>query len=57
MMQSDVIAIPKSATPKHMRENFNIFNFKLSEEDMKTIQAMDKKKSFTGWPSSMQDIN
>lgn len=57
MMQSDVIAIPKSATPKHMRENFNIFDFNLSEEDMKTIQAMDKKQSFTGWPSSMQDIN
>ena len=55
MLQSDVVTIPMSSNPKHMKENFDIFDFKLTDEDMKTIQHMDQKKSFMGWPSSMQE--
>ncbi|KAK6632597.1 hypothetical protein RUM43_013365 [Polyplax serrata] len=33
--------IPKSVTKSRILENFNIFNFKLSEEDMKYINSFD----------------
>lgn len=55
LLQSDVIVIPKAASLEHMKENIDIFDFELSEEDMKAIQMMDQRRSFTGWPSSMQE--
>ena len=36
-LQNGVIPLPKSVTPSRIRENYNIFDFKLKEEDMKTI--------------------
>ncbi len=37
MQQENVIAIPKTSTPKYRKENFNIFDFELTEEEMKKI--------------------
>jgi 2,5-diketo-D-gluconate reductase A len=45
LTQRGVIAIPKSVRKERMEENFNIFNFKLSEEDMQAIKALDTKTS------------
>lgn len=39
--QKNVAAIPKAGIEKHARENFNIFDFKLSEEDAKAIFALN----------------
>jgi len=38
-----VVAIPKSVKKKRIRENFNIFDFKLSAEDMEAVKAMDTR--------------
>jgi diketogulonate reductase-like aldo/keto reductase len=34
------VTIPKSATPERIRENFDIFDFALSDEEMAAILAL-----------------
>ena len=45
LIQRGVVAIPKSVRKERMKENFNIFDFKLSEEDMNEIKQLDTKAS------------
>ena len=40
-VQRGVIVIPKSVTPARIEENANIFDFKLSAEEMKEIESFD----------------
>lgn len=44
-LQRGVVVIPKSTHYERMVENFNVFDFKLSEEDMNLISTLDKNKS------------
>lgn len=40
-VQRGVVVIPKSVHKERIQENFNIWDFELSEKDMKTISRMD----------------
>lgn len=43
--QRSVVVIPKSVRVERMRENFNIFDFTLTDAEMKAIAALDTGKS------------
>ncbi len=44
-IQRGVVAIPKSTHYERMKENLNVFDFMLDEEDMAKIAALDKNES------------
>jgi diketogulonate reductase-like aldo/keto reductase len=45
LTQRGIVAIPKSVRKERIEENFNIFDFRLSDEDMQSIQTLDQKVS------------
>jgi 2,5-diketo-D-gluconate reductase A len=45
LTQRGIVAIPKSVRKERIEENFNIFDFQLSDEDMQAIQTLDQKVS------------
>lgn len=44
-LQRGIVVIPKSTHIERMEENFHVFDFTLSEEDIAAISALDKKQS------------
>ena len=45
LLQSDVVLIPKSTHKERMEENFDIFDFTLTEDDMARIEELDTGRS------------
>ncbi len=52
-LQSNFIVIPKTVTLSRMKENSNIFDFELSEENMKQIASLDRGERINHEPSEM----
>lgn len=44
-IQRGIVVIPKSTHIERMKENFDVFGFTLSDEDMQAIAALDKEQS------------
>ncbi len=40
-LQSGIVSLSKSANPERVRQNFDIFDFTLTEEDMTAIQGLN----------------
>lgn len=53
LTQRKIMTIPRSINPEHIKQNFDIFDFKLTDDEMKNIMALDKHKSQIGWPQNM----
>ena len=45
LLQSDVVVIPKSIHKERMKENFNVFDFTLTAEEMAVIEVLDGGES------------
>ncbi|ROR89369.1 diketogulonate reductase-like aldo/keto reductase [Nocardioides aurantiacus] len=41
LLQRDIVVIPKSARPERMRENLDVFDFALTDEEMARITTLD----------------
>lgn len=45
-LQLGNVVIPKSATPSRIRENIEVFDFELADDDMAEISSLDKAERF-----------
>ena len=45
LLQSNVVVIPKSTHKDRMQQNFDLFDFTLTVEDMADIEALDSGES------------
>lgn len=48
-LQAGYIVIPGSKNSAHITENFNVFDFEISHDDMKKIFALNKNRRFENW--------
>ena len=48
-LQAWYIVIPGSSNPDHIAENYNIFDFELSDEDMQKISEIDQQRRYENW--------
>ena len=54
-IQKGNVVFPKSTNPVHIKENFDIFNFNLTNEEMNEINKMGKTKRFFTVPLEKQE--
>ncbi|KFF73348.1 glyoxal reductase [Chryseobacterium sp. P1-3] len=43
-LQEGFVVIPKSVTPSRIEENFNVFDFRLTEDEMNVVRSLDTGK-------------
>lgn len=48
-LQAGNIAIPGSSNEDHIQENFEIFDFNLTDEEMEQMTALDKNERFANY--------
>lgn len=56
-LQQGLVVIPKSETPERIRQNIDVFNFELTQDDISRIDALDKPDGKTGSePAKFNDL-
>ena len=45
LLQKDIVVIPKSVHKDRMVQNLDIFDFSLSDSEMKELEGLDEKES------------
>ena len=51
LVQNGIIIIPKTTHRERMIENISLFDFVLTEDELKDIRLLDTGHNVTGWPS------
>ena len=49
-VQSGFCVIPGSKTPSHIDQNIDLFDFELTEEEMKRIESLNREKRYLNFP-------
>ena len=50
--KESIAAIPKSATPSHIRENYGALDVALDETDVERIDGIDRKKRYVDFEAA-----
>ena len=53
LIQNGIIIIPKTTHKERMKENIDLFDFTLSDDDLQSIHRLDTGRNITGWPSDV----
>ena len=53
LIQNGIIIIPKTTHKERMQENISLFDFTLSDDDIREIRLLDTGRNVTGWPSDV----
>ena len=56
-LDNNTIIIPKSTKPEHMKDNLNILDFKLTEEEINQIDNLEKKIDFKEYFAKRKEEN
>ena len=48
-LQAGYVVIPGSGDPEHIAENYDVFDFALSAEEMRQMYALDKQRRYENW--------
>ena len=56
-IQAGNIVFPKTTNPDHMKDNFDIFDFELTADEMAAIRALDCGKRFFNMTLEQQEAN
>lgn len=56
-IQEGTIVFPRTTNPRHMKDNFEIFDFALTEEEIAQIRALDRNKRFFNMTLEEQEAN
>ena len=57
LTQNGVIIIPKTTHKERMIENIDLFDFTLTDDDLREIRRLDTGRNVTGWPSDALKYN
>ena len=52
LTQKEIAVIPRSTQPEHIRENFDLFDFTLTTEEIMQLSALDRKEPLIGKPET-----
>ena len=52
LIQKGIAVIPRSTQPEHIKENFNLFDFALTAEEMARLSDLDKREPLIGKPET-----
>ena len=52
LTQKGIAVIPRSTQPEHIKENFNLFDFALTADELAQLCALDKKQPLIGKPET-----
>lgn len=52
LTQKGIAVIPRSTKPEHIRENFALFDFKLTADELVQLSVLDKKEPLIGKPET-----
>ncbi len=51
-LQNGLVTIPKSVHPEYIKQNANVYDFSLDDDDMKQLAAMEQNKRTSYWLTS-----